>query len=103
MEDSLINDIDEIYSSYDIYKAFFITKKEDLNHLYQILNKMDYPICKNDKLNDFNDNKYRILLIDIDFYENNKTLININNITTIIYINVFDKIDDLSNIDDFFL
>tara|TARA_Y100000994_G_C15578299_1_gene395437 strand:+ start:324 stop:635 length:312 start_codon:yes stop_codon:yes gene_type:complete len=103
MDHNLMTKIDDIYTSYNIYKSIFITKIEYLEHIFKELNNKDYPVCKQENIYEYNQNNYRILLIDLDSYHNIKQDINIENITTVIYIGVFDQIDDIQNINQIFL
>lgn len=103
MDDNLMLKIDNIYTSYNIYKAIFITRKDNIDFLYDELNKKDYPVCKANDVYQFNSYNYRILLLDFDTYYDIKDNIDNTNITTVIYIGVFDQIDDILNIDQIFL
>ena len=103
MDHNLMTKIDNIYTSYNIYKSIFITKIEYLDYVFNELNKKDYPVCKQENIYEYNQNNYRILLIDLDSYHKIKHVINIENITTVIYIGVFDQIDDIQNINQIFL
>lgn len=103
MDASLINKIDDIYTSYNIYKAIFITNIENIDSLFYQLNKKDYPICKKEKVHQFNANQYRILLLDLQSYDQIKIIIDNTNVTTIINIGVFDQIDNIPNVNQIFL
>ena len=103
MDASLINKIDDIYTSYNIYKAIFITNIEKINSLFHQLNEKDYPICTKEKVQQFNANQYRILLLDLPSYNEIKTIIDNTNVTTIINIGVFDQIDNIPNVNQIFL
>lgn len=103
MDDTLMTKIDDIYTSHNIYKAIFITNTINIDILYNELDAKDYPVCKEKDVHKFNSYDYRILLLDFDTYHNVKSLINFSNITTVIYIGVFEQIDDIPNIDQIFL
>lgn len=102
MYESITKQIDEIYTSLNIYKALFVCLKQDINDFSEYLKQRDYPVCGVDELNQFNNNEYRIMIIDHDAFTQYTEQLDFSTIDTVINISVFEKVTDNINIKNYF-
>lgn len=71
--------LDEFYKENSIYKSLFLCSSEIQEELHQKLLEFDHTVINVENLEDivdFEENTKRLILINIDFWKNNKTHIN---------------------------
>lgn len=103
----MISEIENIFETYSICKSIFVCPIANLQPYYKSLKQQDYPVCKINEIDKFNDNLYRILLID-EFDAKNFTLLQntikkMKDINLVIYINTNEVIHSISDINFIFI
>lgn len=98
---TMISKIENIFETHSICKSIFVCRIHEFQTYYTILKHKDYPICKISKIDKFNNNFYRILLID-EYDAKNFTLLQndlrMQDINLVLYINVNELINSISYI-----
>ena len=101
-----ISCIENIYHNLSIYKSIFVCRSDLLHDCYRILRKYDYPVCKVEELDKFNNHLSRIIILD-EFDVHNFSLIrpnlSLNEVTMVLCIDNELKITQLENIPHIFL
>jgi GGDEF domain-containing protein len=102
MYESITKQIDEIYTSLNIYKALFVCLSQDIDGFSKYLKQKDYPVCGVEELDKFNNNEYRIMIIDYDTFKHYNDALDFSTIDTVINISVFEKVTANNNIKNYF-
>ena len=112
LTDNIIQNINNIYESTNIYNALFIINPELLNDVYNKLKNNDYPVSTLNDSNKFISNNSRILLVNNiqinDIYNNIELINSLHYVNVIMFIEtprIYDKyfyksIFNIKNLDD---
>jgi hypothetical protein len=94
---NIVNSIEKIYQSINIYRSLLIYNKTHENIIHTVYNgliSLDFPVAFTNNINNVNNN-YRIYLVDIDQCNSLETVCDLKSISIIFYLDD----NDLANIE----
>jgi hypothetical protein len=104
--DTILDKIETIFQEKNIYKSIFVSPPTRIDALYDILVQNDFPVSKLVNINDFKNNKSRILLIDVQAAEDFGDFADMlpkDDINTVICLDYYEHVNGLENVFHIFL